>query len=152
MGASRVDKSAIHLDYISTDISLRALAKKHKVADSTVRRWAKEDGWAAEKQEFLSSAAHRARTDLDAAKAQLLGTLTDRWTRMYSTADKLLEKVDELLALEGDPLAPRDLKSISSVLVDIMTLHSAGDKREEDKAAAGESYEIRIVEVDDADD
>ena len=94
MGASRNDKSAIHMDYISSDISLRALAKKHKVADSTVRRWAKEDGWIKEKQEFLASAAYQAKKNVDARKAQLFGELTDRWERMYSTADALLEKVD----------------------------------------------------------
>lgn len=152
MGQRRTDREAITTEYITTDISMRGLARKRKVALSTLKRWAEEDDWPRLKQEFWAQAAQQARLAADTQRAQLLGEVTDRWTRMYSTADKLLEKVDELLALEGDPLAPRDLKSISSVLVDIMTLHSAGDKREEDKAVAGESYEIRIVEVDDADD
>ena len=149
MGASRNDKSAIHMDYISSDISLRALAKKHKVADSTVRRWAKEDGWIKEKQEFLASAAYQAKKNVDARKAQLFGELTDRWERMYSTADALLEKVDALLELEDTALAPRDLKSISSVLVDIMTLHSAGERRDEAKEESEEGFVIEIVEAED---
>ncbi len=151
MGAHRTDRESVHAEYISSDISLRALAQKHGMAQSTIFRWNKEGQWAREKEEFLKSAAYLARKQVDAQKEQLLGALTDRWTRMYNTADKLLEKVDALLELEGDPLAPRDLKSISSVLVDIMALHSAGEKREEDEAKAGDSYEIRIVEVDDAD-
>ena len=142
MGAKRTDKDTVHLDYISSDISLRALAKKHKVADSTVRRWAKEEGWAAEKQEFVLSAAQQARANMRAAKAQLLTELTDRTEKVYLCADKLLLKVDQLLNLE-DALAPRDLKSISSVLVDVMTMQNIG--KSDDDEDGGGAVEIRLT-------
>lgn len=148
MGQRRTDREAITTEYISTDISMRGLARKRKVALSTLKRWAEEDDWPRLKQEFWAQAAQQARRAADTQRAQLLGEVTDRWTRMYTTADKLLEKVDELLALEGDPLAPRDLKSISSVLVDIMTLHSAGEKREEAAEQGGDAFVIEIVEAD----
>lgn len=136
MPAKRADKETIHLDYISSDISLRALAKKYKVADSTVRRWAKEEGWSVEKQEFVASAAQQARAKIHAAKAQLLEELTERNEKVYLCADKLLVKVDALLNLE-DALAPRDLKSISSVLLDVMTMQNMGkEESEEDSSGA----------------
>ena len=149
MGKHRTDRESVHAEYISSDISLRALALKHGIAQSTIFRWNKEGQWAKEKEEFLLSAAYLARKQVDATKEQLLGALADRWARMYTTADKLLEKVDALLELEDTALAPRDLKSISSVLVDIMTLHSAGERRDEAKEEGDEGFVIEIVEAED---
>ena len=130
MGNARTDKEAVRTEYISSDISLRALAKKHKIAQSTIFKWSREGQWNVEKQKFLESAAHLAQVELSARKEQILKTLSDRWEEVYKTADKLLEKVNELLDLPGTTLAPRDLKSISSVLVDYVTLHSYGEKRD----------------------
>lgn len=134
MGAHRTDRESVHAEYISTDISLRALALKHGIAQSTIFRWNKEGQWSKEKEEFFKSAAYLAQKNMKAQKEQLLGVLTDRWERMYCTADKLLEKANALLELEDDELAPRDLKAISSVLVDIMNLHSAGERRSDDES------------------
>lgn len=147
MGKSRTDKEAVRTEYISTDISLRALAKKHNIAQSTIFKWSREGEWNLDKQKFLESAAHLAQLDLNARKEHILKNLTDRWIKTYETADRILEKVNELLDLRGDVLAPRDLKSLSSIIVDIMTLHSYSEKRErEDKAkeADGEGNSLDI--------
>jgi transposase-like protein len=133
MGKGRADKETVRSEYISSDISLRQLAKKHKIAQSTIFKWSREGQWNVEKQKFLQSAAHLAQVELNAEKEQILKTLTDRWEEVYKTADKLLEKVNTLLDLPGTTLAPRDLKSISSVLVDYVTLHSYGAKRDKEK-------------------
>lgn len=146
MGKSRTDKEAVRSEYISTDISLRALAKKHKIAQSTIFKWSREGNWNVEKERFLRSAAHLAKQELEAGKEQILKTLTDRWVNVYESADRLLEKVNALLDLHGDTLAPRDLKSLSSVLVDIMSLHSYGQNRDKESNGeeAGESSSLAI--------
>lgn len=148
MGKSRTDKEAVRTEYISTDISLRALAKKHNIAQSTIFKWSREGEWNLDKQKFLESAAHLAQLDLNARKEHILKNLTDRWIKTYETADRILEKVNELLDLRGNVLAPRDLKSLSSIIVDIMTLHSYSEKRSkaEEDGDEGNSLDIKFAD------
>lgn len=148
MGKSRDDKEIVRAEYISTDISLRALAIKHKIAQSTVFKWSREGKWNLEKQRFLESAAHYAQLDINARKEQILKNLTDRWIKTYETADRLLEKINALLDLHGDTLAPRDLKSLSSVLVDIMTLHSYSEKRDRESKAEEDGGEGSGLDIE----
>ena len=135
MPAKRSDKEVIHLDYITTDLSLRVLAKKHSVAVSTLKKWKDDGHWDVERKALLADAAQQAREKFDTDVAQALNGMTDRLGKILESADKLLLKVDQLLALE-DALAPRDLKSISSVLVDVMTMQNmdkSGDNPEDSK-------------------
>lgn len=126
MGANRSDKEAIHLEYISTDLSLRVLAKKHNMSVSTLQLWKNNGHWDVERKAMLAAATERAAENLSTAKAQALDSLTSRQEKTLAAADKLLTKVYQLLELE-DALAPRDLKSISSTLLDIKMLTDARD-------------------------
>lgn len=135
MPAKRSDKEVIHLDYITTDLSLRVLAKKHSVAVSTLKKWKDDGHWDVERKALLADAAQQAREKFDTDVAQALNGMTDRLGKILESADKLLLKVDQLLNLE-DALAPRDLKSISSVLVDVMTMQNmdkSGNSEEDSK-------------------
>lgn len=138
----RKDKEAIHQDYIHSDLSLREFAKKHKMSLSTLHKWKSEELWDAEKQEFLTKAAQVARKKADIKLQQQIDGVIDRMEMVLEASDKLLLKVNQLLDLEGDPLAPRDLKAISSVLVDVQMLHSNAGK-DEDKA--DEAVLIRLA-------
>ena len=126
MGAKRSDKEAIHLEYISTDLSLRVLAKKHNMSVSTLQFWKKDGHWDVERKAMLASATERAAENLSTAKAQALDSLAERQEKTLAAADKLLAKVYQLLDLD-DALAPRDLKSISSTLLDIKMLTDVRD-------------------------
>lgn len=126
MGAKRSDKEAIHLEYISTDLSLRVLAKKHNMSVSTLQLWKKDGHWDVERKAMLAAATERAAENLSTAKAQALDSLTSRQEKTLEAADKLLAKVYQLLDLD-DALAPRDLKSISSTLLDIKMLTDVRD-------------------------
>ena len=126
MGAKRSDKEAIHLEYISTDMSLRVLAKKHNMSVSTLQLWKKDGHWDVERKAMLAAATERAEENLSTAKAQALDSLTSRQEKTLAAADKLLAKVYQLLDLD-DALAPRDLKSISSTLLDIKMLTDVRD-------------------------
>lgn len=126
MGAKRSDKEAIHLEYISTDLSLRVLAKKHNMSVSTLQLWKNNGHWDVERKAMLAAATERAAENLSTAKAQALDSLTSRQEKTLAAADKLLTKVYQLLELE-DALAPRDLKSISSTLLDIKMLTDVRD-------------------------
>lgn len=126
MGAKRSDKEAIHLEYISTDLSLRVLAKKHNMSVSTLQLWKKDGHWDVERKAMLAAATERAAENLSTAKAQALDSLAERQEKTLAAADKLLAKVYQLLDLD-DALAPRDLKSISSTLLDIKMLTDVRD-------------------------
>ena len=126
MGAKRSDKEAIHLEYISTDLSLRVLAKKQNMSVSTLQLWKKDGHWDVERKAMLAAATERAAENLSTAKAQALDSLAERQEKTLAAADKLLAKVYQLLDLD-DALAPRDLKSISSTLLDIKMLTDVRD-------------------------
>lgn len=126
MGAKRSDKEAIHLEYISTDLSLRVLAKKYNMSVSTLQLWKKDGHWDVERKAMLAAATERAAENLSTEKAQAMYSLADRQKKTLEAADKLLEKVYQLLDLK-DALAPRDLKSISSTLLDIKMLTDVRD-------------------------
>lgn len=125
MGAPRQDKERIHQEYISTDISIRQLAAKYNVGASTINRWIAADGWSVEKRYYLVEAARRAREELAGDRDQYMSALISRNKSLVNSADKLLAKVDALLDLE-DALCPKDLKSLSSTLLDIKMLHDVG--------------------------
>lgn len=141
MPAKRSDKEVIHLDYISTDLSLRVLAKKHNVSVSTLQHWKAQGHWDIERQAMLATATERAAENLNTDKAQALDSLTGRMEKVLAAADKLLAKVYQLLDLE-DALAPRDLKSISSVLVDVMTMQNTV-KADDDEA--GNAVTVKLA-------
>ena len=144
MPAKRSDKEAIHLDYITTDLSLRVLAKKHNVAVSTLKKWKDEGHWDVERKALLVDAAQQAREKFDTDKAQAVNTLSDRMEIILKSTDKLLTKVDQLLSLD-DALAPRDLKSISSVLVDVMTMQNTVKGEEEDKKGDKNNFTVTWI-------
>ena len=144
MGAKRSDKEAIHLEYISTDLSLRVLAKKHNMSVSTLQLWKKDGHWDVERKAMLAAATERAAENLSTAKAQALDSLAERQEKTLAAADKLLAKVYQLLDLD-DALAPRDLKSISSTLLDIKMLTDVRDD-------GGDKEPVNIRFVGGADD
>ena len=144
MGAKRSDKEAIHLEYISTDLSLRVLAKKHNMSVSTLQLWKKDGHWDVERKAMLAAATERAAENLSTEKAQALDSLAERQEKTLAAADKLLAKVYQLLDLD-DALAPRDLKSISSTLLDIKMLTDVRDD-------GGEKEPVTIRFVGGADD
>lgn len=144
MGAKRSDKEAIHLEYISTDLSLRVLAKKHNMSVSTLQLWKNNGHWDVERKAMLAAATEKAAENLSTEKAQALDSLTSRQEKTLAAADKLLAKVYQLLELE-DALAPRDLKSISSTLLDIKMLTDVRDD-------VGEKEPVTIRFAGNADD
>lgn len=128
----RNDKEAIHQDYIHSDLSLRNFAKKHKMSLSTLHKWKSEGLWDVEKRQFLTKSAEIARKRADIKLEQQMNGVVDRMEMVLEASDKLLVKVGQLLDLE-DALAPRDLKSISSVLVDVQMIHANAGKDEDSK-------------------
>ena len=128
------DWSAIRLEYITKRTPYRELARKYGVNVKTLGRKAKAEGWVQMSTGFadeVSTKVHNETLDTAAAFCK----------RLYDCAGKVLDKVDQLLELE-DALAPRDVQSISSTLInlkDLRGIDEAGD--------AGGNY-VEVVFVD----
>ena len=105
-------------EYISTKITQRELAKKYKVDVSNISRRSKEEEWVKLREEYSARIQAKALQHIEE-------TALNFQAQVSESARKLLEKVNELLSLE-EALAPRDLKSLSSTLLDlrdILTVH-----------------------------
>lgn len=123
-------KEQVHIEYVTTELSLRKVALKFGLSRSTVGKWARDGLWQQEKELHLIEAQKAAIDHFKAESDHHIDLLAERTRRIYNSADKLLDKVDQLLDLD-DALSPRDLKSISSTLLDIKMIHNIKD--EDDK-------------------
>ena len=131
-----IDKTAIHEDY-QRGLTVRALAAKYGVPRSTINDWAKRYGW----QKTSAVSPYVTIKELGQIAAKKPDRPSDADTSieslsfhelMCSYAKKLLRKADDLLDLD-DALAPRDLKSLSSMLLDVRTLLNAMSPLEEEE-------------------
>lgn len=123
-------KEKIHDEYLNTDISIRGLASKYNIPKGRIESWIKSGNWSTEKKALLSMAERIAVDKRADSNRRYVDIMAERVDRIYSASDKLLDKVTQLLELE-DALAPRDLKSISSTLLDIKMLHGIRDADED---------------------
>lgn len=110
-------------EYISTKTTQRELAKKYKVDPSNISRRSKEEGWVKLREEYSARIQAKALQNIEEAALNFQAQVSE-------SARKLLEKVNELLSLD-EALAPRDLKSLSSTLLDlrdILTVHKEDEQ------------------------
>lgn len=123
-----VDKSLVREDYIR-GFSVRMLSAKYGVPKSTVNDWIKKYGWVQEGK--IRTKANRTpdKRPTETVRERIQQrlntdqhiTFADDFDQLHSYAQKLLWKADQILDLD-DALAPRDLKSLSSMLLDVRTL------------------------------
>lgn len=139
-----VDKSKVREDYLK-GLSVRALAAKYGVPKSTVNDWVKKYGWVQEGkphkyvsvEKMVSDALSEAEPDTpDTVLEPVLEPeplpVSENYKTLREYARKVLKKADDLLDLD-DALAPRDLKSLSSMLLDVRTLLNTLSPLEEEE-------------------
>ena len=128
-GGPVVDWKKAKTEYITKGISLRKLAEKYGAAESTVFARAKKEQWVEQREQYQRKTV--AKTIEAAATKEV-----DRATRLKTVADKLLDKVEELMET-GSPmmLNSQSLKHLSGVIKDIKDIHmikSEADLREQE--------------------
>ena len=117
-----VDWGAVMQDYILTGASFRDLADKYGVSKSLIAKKCKAGGWVDKRGQFVD----KVDKDILVATKEVA---VNRAMAICESADKLLVKVNQLLDLE-DALSPRDLKSLSSTLLDLKMIHGIKDDAE----------------------
>lgn len=117
--AVKADRKKLKKEYISGGVSYADLARKYKISESTVKRWAKEDGWTAAKAEVdakvelkLQEAAEQDKTGMVAGVIELAG--------------ELLKKMAKALELEPENMEPSRIRLYTAALKDLQDIR--GDK------------------------
>lgn len=123
------DWKAIKTEYITTDTSYRKLAQKHGVGESTIFARASKEKWVEQKEQHQSKTVAKT---LDAIGNRQV----DRAARLISVADKLLDRVENLVESHPEFLAnSQSIKHLSGVLKDIkevQMIRSDADMREQE--------------------
>ena len=151
----KTDLTSLREDYIS-GYSCRMLAAKYGVPKSTVSYWIKRYGWKQEsgKQKYVKAddiPRHQVTELIDCTLDSSLDRPTEivqhldelpmpetippaseEYILLRQRARKVLEKADQLLDID-DALAPRDLKSLSSMLLDVRQLLNVLSPYEEEE-------------------
>lgn len=105
------DWNKIKTEYITTDTSYRKLADKYGIDQATIARKAKKEDWVSKRQQHLSEVQAKI------LSADMEGKV-DRAERLMSVADKLLEKVEQWVAM-GEPISANSIKNLSDAIKNI---------------------------------
>ena len=125
------DWEKIKAEYLTTETSYRKLAAKYGVNATTIAKKASKEGWQSERQQQASKTLSK----LLAADTK---QKVDRATRLKTVADKLLNKVEQVVDQEG-PISAGAIKNLSDALKNIrdaQMLKSDGDLREQEARIA----------------
>ena len=138
-GRLSVDWKRIKAEYIAGGTSYRKLAEKHGVSFSTLRKVAAKEKWT----DLRNKAGAKADT-------KLVDTISDKEadkaTKIIEVADKLLEKISEVIDKVHDT---KGIKNISSALKDIKEIKcvkSSADMREQEARIAKLQKEAEKVD------
>jgi tRNA-dihydrouridine synthase len=105
------DWAKIEAEYITTDTSYRKLADKYNVDQATIARKAKKEDWVSKRQQHISTTQAK----IIAADAQ---QKVDRASRLKSVADKLLDRVEDIVEYD-QRLTASAIKNLSDALKNI---------------------------------
>jgi transcriptional regulator of heat shock response len=132
-GRLMADWTKIKTEYITTQISYRALEEKYGINYRVIADRGKKEGWSQLRSQ------HQDRT-LTRAVEKICEKKADRAARLNDVAEKLLERVEQLLELDDKiVLDTQGMKHISGVLKDIKDIQmvrSEADLREQEARIA----------------
>jgi hypothetical protein len=127
------DWQKIKTEYITTQISYRALEKKYGINYKVIADKGKKEGWSQLRSQ------HRDKT-LTKTLDTISNQQVDRAANLISVADQLLAKVQDIIEMGSELLvAPQNLKHLSGVLKDIkdiQMIRSDADMREQEARIA----------------
>lgn len=125
------DWQKIRTEYITTDTSYRKLAEKYGINRTLIGTRAKSEDWTGQRERYR-----------DETLTKTLGAIADaqaeRAARLMTVADKLLDKVEQLLDRDQSPGA-KDLRSLAGALKDmkdVLMIRSDADIREQEARIA----------------
>lgn len=130
-------------EYVTTDISLRALAKKYGVPYTAVQTRSQTEKWMAEREKVTDKTLNKSIERLSDAEA-------DKIVRAIRIGDKMLDKIEASLACLDDN-DRTGLKQLTSALKDLKEMKifvNEMDKREQRARIAKLEKEAEEEKVD----
>lgn len=114
-----IDWNTIRTEYITTTSSYRDLCDKYDIPLRTLARRAKLEDWQQKRNDYGNTVAtqciQKAAEKQVKSFEEFIPVLQNG---IIETGTKLLEKIQETMAY-GDAFSPRDLKSLSGVMIDL---------------------------------
>lgn len=108
-------------EYITNGGSLAKIAKRFKTSVSSVQRHSAKEGWVSERKRYNSKLTEKC---MEKTAEKFAESFSEYAVKMELDIVKvhkaLFRKIDETMSY-GDAFSPRDLKCISSMLVDLMS-------------------------------
>lgn len=117
--AAKADRKKLKKEYLSGGVSFASLARKYKISESTVKRWAKADGWSAAKAEADAKANQKM---IDAAAEDKCSVVAG----VIEIAGELLKRMAAALEAEPADMDPARMRQYTAALKDIQDIR--GDK------------------------
>ena len=125
-----VDWNAVKSEYVSSLCSYKEIADRYGVTKRTVERQAKKGDWVTARTEYVSECRQKAIEKTAESYAEFAISLQ---SGIIEISRKLIEKVKQTLTYD-EAFSPRDLKGLSSMLVDLMVVREKMAGAEEDKS------------------
>ena len=117
--AVKADRKKMMKKYIGGGYSYASLARENNISESTVKRWAREDGWAEKKAEADAKAVMKM---VDSAAEDKAGVVSG----VVEIANKLLIKLEAALEQEPEEMEPARFRQYTGALRDIQEI--TGDR------------------------
>ena len=143
-----MDWTAIRKEYITDESSsYRKLAKKYGVSYTSIGERARQEGWAEERERYLTKTLSKTLNAMSSAQAK-------RATRLQTVADKLLDKIEkavdnfEMTDLLMDKQALKQITGALKDIKDIQMIRSDADLREQEARIAKLQKESASEETD----
>ena len=122
----------VKAEYIAEGTSYRNLCEKYGVNLRTLARRAKKEEWQQRREERVNIVHKKCQQRAEEKAALNSAKNVDR---MFAATEKLLRKTEQLLEIE-DALAPRDLRSLASTLLDAQALMGIRDPKDREEQQA----------------
>lgn len=127
--AVKADRKKMMKKYIGGGYSYASLARENKISESTVKRWAREDGWAEKKAEADAKAALKM---VDSAAEDKAGVVAG----VVEIANTLLQKLAIALEREPEEMEPARFRQYTGALRDIQEITGDRSKLDEKEQKA----------------
>lgn len=126
------DWHKIRVEYITTATSYRKLAQKYGVGQTEICKHSKAEGWLAERERFVSESTTK---QIENALEQEV----DRAARIRTVADKLLDKVEEIIDALDPETGAKEIRTLTAAvknLKEIQGMKSKLDQQEQEARIA----------------
>ena len=114
-----IDWNTIRTEYVTSTCSYRDLCEKYDIPLRTLARKAKQEDWQQKRNEFGNTVATMRIQEVAEKQVKSFAEFVPVLEQgIVDISTQLLGKINETLQF-GDAFSPRDLKSLSSMVIDI---------------------------------